>query len=234
MNIELCAGTIKAIDYAQSSARVDRIELCQSLELGGITPSGGMIKYAQSVGVETHVLIRPRPGGFVYSNSELQIISDDITLCRDLNVQGVVVGSLTDDFELNYSSLKKMVEVGEGLSFTFHRGFDDLTNWKDSLETLISLGFKRVLTSGQTKNVDKGLERLIQMKEFVDGAIEIMPGGGVKSSNIPRIIRQMHPTSIHFSGTSKKQLDKNSMFAEETLELDVKKVEQIINAVDLA
>lgn len=230
MKLELCAASIEAIQVAKE-LNFDRIELCQNLEQGGITPSPGLIDYALAYGVETHVLIRPRPGGFLYNQDEIEIILRDILECKALGAHGVVVGCLNEFGEVDKSALALMIKKADGMEVTFHRAFDDTVNYKRSLDALIDCGVKRVLSSGLGSNVELGLNNLKEMKAYADGRIEIMPGGGINLNNIKRVSEEVQPDAIHFSGTKKFTLDEGSMFSETILKVDKEKVEKLKSAV---
>ena len=230
MKLELCAASIEAIQIAKE-LNFDRIELCQSLEQGGITPSPGLIDYAIAYGVETHVLIRPRPGGFLYNQDEVEIILRDILECKALGAHGVVIGCLNGYSEINKEALTLMISKAGDMDVTFHRAFDDTVNYKRSLDVLIECGVKRVLSSGLGSNVELGMNNLKEMREYANGRIEIMPGGGVNLNNIQRLSESVNPDAIHFSGTKKYVLDENSMFSETILKVDRDKVVKLKNAV---
>ena len=183
LQLELCAASVEALILAKTHG-FDRIELCQNLEQGGLTPSAGLIGQALNLGLETHVLIRPRAGGFHYEPAEIEVIQREIEFCKNLGVQGVVVGLLQSNFELDKSLLQDLMQLAPELDWTFHRAFDESSDWKRSLDVLIELGFKRVLTSGFASNVEMGLPILEQMCQHANGRIEIMAGGGVNAGNI--------------------------------------------------
>lgn len=228
--IELCSASIEAINLA-ARLEIDRIELCQNLEQGGLTPSAGLVRYAKEKGLETHVLIRPRAGGFFYNEDEFKVMLDEIETLKKLKVDGIVIGALTEQFLPNVQALKEVIQAANGLDLTFHRAFDEVVDWKKSLEVLIEAGFKRVLSSGLASNVEIGLENLKKMKQFVGNSIEIMPGGGVNLANIHRIIEEVQPDAIHFSGTVKTLLDEESLFSETILKVDEKKIEKLVNGL---
>ena len=230
IKIELCAASIEAIEIARK-LNIDRIELCQDLEQGGLTPSAGLIQYAISKDIETHVLIRPRAGGFHYSEMELEVILNDIIISKKLGVKGIVVGVLQANFELDISALQKIKAVSDGLELTFHRAFDESIDWKKSIDALVELGFNRILTSGFASNVEIGFENLKKMVEFAENQIEIMPGGGINAANIAKIINEISPKSIHFSGTVKSILDEDSLFSETILKVDEKRVLRILDCI---
>ncbi|MFM8597089.1 MAG: copper homeostasis protein CutC [Flavobacteriales bacterium] len=229
LQIELCAASIEAIDLAKKY-HFDRIELCQSLEQGGLTPAAGLIQAALEAQVETHVLIRPRAGGFFYNERELQQIQWDIDYAARLGVKGVVVGILKENFDIDKEMLGLMIQRNPQLDWTFHRAFDESIEWKRSLDVLIHLGFKRVLTSGFAKNVEHGLANLAEMSVYADGKIQIMAGGGVHAGNFQKLKAIPNLSSIHFSATQKVLLDEDSAFSETILKIDERKLQRILEA----
>jgi copper homeostasis protein len=230
MKIELCAASQEAIQIA-SELKLDRIELCQNLDQGGLTPSAGMIAYAKDLGLETHVLIRPRAGGFHYSDEEMKVILNDVQFCKDFGVDGIVVGFLQPNFEIDLESIERINSVRGNLKLTFHRAFDDSIEWRRSLDKLIACGVDRLLTSGFASNVDIGLQNLIEMTSYSNGRIEIMPGGGVNVGNMLKIKRDLDPESIHFSGTIKVLMDEESAFSETLLKADANRIAKMCDLI---
>lgn len=230
MKFELCAASIEAIKIAKELG-FDRIELCQDLEQGGLTPSYGLIEYAQAFGIETHVLIRPRPGGFYYNEDELEVILREVINCKRSGVKGIVVGALSETGEIDKNVLAEIMDKAEGMEVTFHRAFDDSIDWQRSLDVLLECGVTRVLSSGMASNAEIGLPILKQMVKRAENKIQIMAGGGINASNIRRIANEVQPHAIHFSGTSKFQLDEDSLFSETILKVDSNKVRRILEAI---
>lgn len=230
MKIELCAASIEAIQLAKE-LKLDRIELCQNLENGGMTPSPGFIEYALAFGVETHVLIRPRSGGFRYNKDEIEIILRDIRECRAIGAHGVVVGALNEHGTINEKAVEMFVEKADGMTVTFHRAFDDLFNYRKAIDQLVDLGVDRILSSGLARNVELGLNNLHEMIQYANGRIEIMPGGGVNMHNVKKLCAETCPSAVHFSGTVKHDCDENSMFSETILKVDRQKVERILEQI---
>lgn len=233
MKLELCAASIEAITLAKS-LDFDRIELCENLEQGGLTPSAGMITYALENGLDTHVLIRPRAGGFCYSPEEIAVMERDLAFCQQAGVQGVVVGILKSNFDLDIEALATLKQQFPDFVWTFHRAFDESIDWKRSMDQLIKLGFHRILTSGFASHVDIGLPILSEMMQYANGRIEIMAGGGINAGNVAKIAREAQPDAIHFSGTSKVLLDEDSAFSETILKVDEHRVNRILESVRLA
>lgn len=208
--LEVCAGSIESISAAYKGG-ANRVELCSALSEDGLTPSVGMIRYAKSLeGLKVHVLIRPRCGDFVYTEDEIKCMEEDIRICRDLDVDGVVIGALTRDSEIDIDTCKRLVEVAysdEGsskMNITFHRAFDVCRNPEDALEQIISLGCNRLLTSGQATSAEKGIPMLSKLVKQADGRIIIMPGAGVNEQNAARILDETGATEIHGSARSSR------------------------------
>jgi len=230
MKIELCAASMEAILLARKY-KFDRIELCQNLEQGGMTPSAGFIDYALACNVQTHVLIRPRPGGFQYTDDEIEVMLRDIRDCKSMGAHGVVVGVLNEEGRIHQKALESIMRQADGMEVSFHRAFDDLVLYEKGLETLIDCGVKRVLTSGLASKVDLGFENLKSMIKYADGRIEIMAGGGVNASNIKKLQSELQPDAIHFSATVKHELDEDSRFSETILQINEDKLVRLLKEI---
>lgn len=228
MKLELCAGNELAVRIAHQHSFA-RVELCQQLEIGGITPSLGLQEFSKNI-IDTHVLIRPRGGNFDYNSDEKEVMLKDIQFSKSIGIHGVVVGALNQDNELDETFLKEIIKLHGSTPITFHKAFDEVKDWKSSLEKLIELGFRRILTSGQAINASEGIEQLIQMKKLASNRIEIMVGGGVNAKNIAEIKTKVIPDAIHFSGTSMKRLGENPRYSIETLQPDLIKIREILHA----
>ena len=230
MKLELCAASIEAIELAKE-LKFDRIELCQNLEQGGMTPSIGFVEYALAMGIETHVLIRPRSGGFRYSEQEIEIILRDVRECKAIGAHGVVVGVLDESDQICKRSLDSIMSISGNLDVIFHRAFDDTYEYDKSLDILINAGVKRVLTAGLARNIEIGMPVLKSMNDYANGRIEIMPGGGVNLNNILKLKNEVKPSAIHFSGTNKTVVDEGSMFSETILKPNRDKIIRLLGAV---
>lgn len=182
MQIEVCASTINSVLNAKL-ANAHRVELCTELGLGGLTPSFGMIKQATLLDLPIHVLIRPRSGHFVYSKDEIKMMYDDIIQCKEMGCAGVVVGVLNKTYDLAHEVLATMVALARPMQITFHRAFDLVKDPQKTLETLVDLGFDRILSSGQKNTALEGLPLLQKILQWSDHRIEIMPGGGINFDN---------------------------------------------------
>ena len=197
--LEICAGSVESAVAARDGG-AQRIELCAALEIGGITPSAGIIAEARKVeGLALNVIIRPRGGDFLYNSYEAESMIHDIQLCKKLGVDGVVIGALTADGDIDTSLCRRLIDAADGMSVTFHRAFDMCRNPQQALEELIALGCDRVLTSGQATTAETGIPLLKELVEQAAGRISIMPGCGVNSGNAAMILQETGATEIHAS-----------------------------------
>ena len=202
--LEVCAGSIESIKAAYEGGAY-RVELCSALSEDGLTPSVGMIRYAKSLeGLKVNVLIRPRCGDFVYTDEEVRCMADDIRVCGELGVDGVVIGALTPQGDIDLDVCRRLAECAKGMSITFHRAFDVCRRPFEALEQIIALGCDRLLTSGQAPTADKGIDMLRQLVSKAQGRLIIMPGSGVNPQNAAAILDEARTTEIHASARSSR------------------------------
>jgi copper homeostasis protein len=186
---------------------VDRIELCADFDSGGTTPSAGLFQeIKKTIDIPVFVMIRPRSGLFTYSEAEIRIMQNDIQLFKKLGADGFVFGILTKSGQVDSKNCEKLLTAAGGLPCTFHRAFDLCQQPEAALETLIELGFKRVLTSGSQPNVESGLENLVRYLKLAQNSIIILPGGGMKPKWIEplrktHLLREVHASCKCFSTT---------------------------------
>lgn len=198
--LEICCADIESV-LAAKEGGADRIELCSALETGGLTPSSGLISEAVSIfgGDKVNVLIRPRPGDFVYSAPEFRVIERDIEEAVRLGAGGIVAGALSESGEIEMKHMKSIRSRFPGVTFTFHRAFDLATDPLNALENVVSMGFNRILTSGQAPDALAGATLISQLVENAEGRIDIMAGSGVSQDNITEIISRTGVKDIHAS-----------------------------------
>ena len=197
--LEICAGSVESAIAARNGG-AQRIELCAALEVGGVTPSAGVIAEARKVeGLTLNVIIRPRGGDFLYNEYEIACMEQDIRTCKQLGVDGVVIGALTANGDIDTGTCRRLIAAADGMSITFHRAFDMCRDAKKALEELIALGCDRVLTSGQAATAQAGIQLLKELVEQAAERIIIMPGCGVKENNIAEIARLSGAREFHFS-----------------------------------
>ena len=199
--VEVCANGVESCLAAQEGG-ADRVELCAGIPEGGTTPSYGEIKVARRVLTTTrlHVIIRPRGGDFLYSDLEVERMAADIAVCRDLGVDGVVFGCLNADGTIDVEKNRYLIQCSRGMSITCHRAFDRAVNPEQALETLIDLGFDRILTSGQQPKAIQGAELLARLNRQAAERIILMAGSGVTEQNIRELRDKTGLHEFHFSG----------------------------------
>lgn len=194
--VEICCYSVLSCLRAEQ-AGAHRIELCSGLAEGGITPSLGLLEQAKkAVSIPIFVMIRPRGGDFLYSNSELKTMLSDIHWAKKMGADGLVFGCLTANGQLDETKNRQLIDAAQGLPITLHRAFDMCENPFTALDTAAKLGFKRILTSGQQRTAELGLELLHQLTERNTSEVQIMAGSGVSAKNIPLFlqagIREVH------------------------------------------
>lgn len=185
--IEIACFNLESVLITQKVG-ADRVELCADMSVGGTTPTIEMIQQARkNLSIDLYVMIRPRGGNFVYSHSELEQMKSEIETIKKLGVNGFVFGILKDDKTIDIEQNKDLVELAKPFPCTFHRAFDAVSNYEKALEDVISCGFSTILTSGTFPNVIEGKEVLKQLVIQANNRIEIMPGGGLRSTNISEL-----------------------------------------------
>jgi len=187
--------------------------------VGGLTPSTEEIKKVVSgLTIPVHVLIRPRSGDFCYSESELAAMLQDIAYCKQLGCAGVVSGVLTSEGIIDAAATKRLIAASEGMEFTFHRAFDECSDWENGFNFLLSAGITRLLSSGQQAKAIDGIELLKTLKARARNKLQIMPGGGVNTQNV-MVFKGAGFEMIHFSATQKKPdtANEGGMFSTETI-----------------
>ena len=200
MRFELCANGYQSIVNGIEGG-ADCAELCEALEVGGVTPSYGTLARCKDI-IPTRVLIRCRPGNYIYNDDEIAIMCKDVKMVKDLGYEGVVIGALNQNGDLDVPAIKKMMAAGERMKFTFHRAIDACNNPLDAIETLISLGFNKVLTSGCKPTAYEGVDMIREMQTLFGDRINIMAGGGINENNVERIITATGVCNVHASLTS--------------------------------
>ncbi|MBP1665087.1 MAG: cutC, partial [Bacteroidetes bacterium] len=166
--LEICANSVASCVEAQKGG-ASRVELCAAIPEGGTTPSYGEIAVARELlDISLHVIIRPRAGDFLYSRTEHKIMLKDIVIARKLGADGVVIGCLTPDGDVDIIRNRELIDAAKGMSVTFHRAFDMCRNPLESLEKIIELGCDRILTSGQQPKAEQGIDLLKQLINLAD------------------------------------------------------------------
>lgn len=199
MKIEIAANSFQSALIADQ-AGAHRIELCSNLEIGGTTPSPGQILCTKAeVKIPINVLIRPRGGDFIYSSSEMKEISSTIQFCKEVGVNGIVIGFITKDGCVDISKTEEILTLAGDMDVTFHRAFDQCLDQEKALSDLIDLGIPRVLTSGGKNSVSEGVKQLQSLVKLAGENIIVMPGGGINENNILDLFEYTQAKEFHLS-----------------------------------
>lgn len=194
--LEICVDSAEGLSAAIAGG-ADRIELCAALEVGGLTPSAGLMQRGAGCGVPVLAMIRPRSGGFDYSDAELAIMRADIATARAAGLAGVVFGA-TRGGALDRAALAELAAAAHGLDTTLHRAVDLCSDAASAVDTALSFGFRRILSSGGAETAMQGLARLQTMAARAKGRIVIMPGSGI-TAKTAEALRPLGCTEVHAS-----------------------------------
>lgn len=195
--LEVCIDSPDGLAAAVAGG-ADRIELCAALEVGGLTPSPGLVAQAAACGLPVHAMIRTTPGGFRLSRDDLRAMRADIRAMRAAGLAGVVFGASLAGGRLDRAALADLAAEADGLDRTLHRAFDLVPDVDEAVETAVELGFDRILTSGGAARVEDGLDRLAATFRAAAGRLAVMPGSGVAPVMLPRLAG-LPVTEIHAS-----------------------------------
>ena len=198
--LECCVDSVESAINAKSGG-ASRIELCSNLIIGGTTPDIALVgEIRKHTDIRIHALIRPRFGDFCYSKYEMEIMKSQIRALKEAGVEGVVIGVLDENGNLDISKMQELLQEASGLSVTLHRAFDMCRDPFQALDEAIQLGINTILTSGQKQSAWEGRELLKELIEKADGRIDIMAGAGIGASVIQKLIPVTGGTSYHMSG----------------------------------
>jgi copper homeostasis protein len=202
--IEVCCGSVDdAVEAARGGA--DRVELNSAVFLGGLTPSlGSIIEAKKRLNIPVMVMIRPRAGGFCYTQVEMEVMVRDAKLAVEHGADGLVFGILTSNGSVDAERCKRLIEQAQGRQTVFHRAFDVTPDSLKALDQLIDLGFTRVLTSGQQETAPEGIELIRKLILHACDRIEILPGSGLRPHNIRTFVEQTKAKQVHFSAFGQK------------------------------
>lgn len=222
--LEVCVDSVEsAITAAKAGA--DRLELCGDLVVGGTTPSLALYKeIRREISIPIHILIRPRFGDFCYTEYEVRIMEQEIEAFRELGVQGVVIGALTPQGDVDVDVMKRLTAAADSVSLTFHRAFDVCREPFQALEVVQALGFHTILTSGQRNTCLEGRELLKELIVRAGDTLTIMPGAGVN----PSVLEELHPylgaLAYHMSG--KKVIDSSMVYRKEGVSMGLREISE--------
>lgn len=196
--LEVCCGSAEDV-FAAKQVGADRVELNAAMFLGGLTPSIGAMQVAKQTGMEIMAMVRPRGGGFCYTDMEFETMLRDTEALLEAGAQGIVFGILLKNGNVDVPRCERMMQAIGGRQSVFHRAFDVTPHWQGALDALCGLGVTRILTSGQAINALEGIDVLSDMIAYAAGRIEILPGAGIRPNNAAEIIRRTDCTQIHAS-----------------------------------
>ena len=176
----------------------DRIELCDNLSMGGTTPSYGTIKKTlEKLKIPVFPIIRPRGGDFCYSSDEIEIMKEDIKICKSLGAKGVVLGMLTEDKKIDFELVKEFVSLAAPMEVTFHKAIDELENPIEAIDSLAEAGIKRILSSGTKATALEGADILNKMINKAGDRITIVVAGKVTSENFKEVSEKIVSSEYH-------------------------------------
>jgi copper homeostasis protein len=228
MQLELVVSTFEEAQLAAMYA-FNRVEVCSALELGGLTPSAGLIRQCVKY-AEVHVLIRPRAGHFTYNPDEVAIMMRDIREAAKQGARGVVIGALKKGNSLDLDTIERMFiqATNLGLEVTMHRAFDFVTSPNQALDQLIKIGIHRLLTSGQKGTAIEGIDTIRSLVKQSNGRIQIMAGSGVNNRNCVEL-KGTGIHALHFS--ARKPIDGTDLNMGTLYQTDTNKIQTILEAL---
>lgn len=197
--LEVCCESLSDVVAAEAGG-ADRIELCSALDLGGLTPSLGLLLAARAATqLPIWVMIRPRGGDFVYTPDEVEVMARDIELCRGTDPTGFVFGALLPDGRIDRDTCRTLVDLCGPIPTVFHRAFDRTPILSDALRAVTELGFRRVLTSGRADTAVAGATAIKRVRDRADGRVEVLPCGQVRAENIEHLLAATGCDQVHGS-----------------------------------
>ncbi|MFT6835483.1 MAG: copper homeostasis protein [Francisellaceae bacterium] len=224
MTIEVCVDNVDSVINA-AKAGAHRLELCSALSAEGLTPTPGFVGFAKNhSNCSLQVMIRPRSGDFYYSKLEKELMLQDLKQLTNIGIDGFVIGALDENNQIDIKFLTSFLNFAQQnkLETTFHRAIDLTPDYMESLQTLCDLGFTRVLTSGQEKDVSTGIENIKLAQHKFGNRIQIMPGGGISSDNVLNIVNKTKVSHVHCSASSTICRDnRNKVFDQSSLKIKI-------------
>ena len=197
MIIEACVENINEAIRAEAQG-AHRVEICENLIIGGTTPSAGTIAIAKKVlNIPIMVLIRPRGGDFVYSDLEVEIMKHDIQVCKQIGIDGVVLGTLTEENTINTKLLNELVNLAKPLDITFHKAIDETIDIVGEFKRLLAYQIDRILTSGGAESVYEGQQTINEMTRLSDGKIKIIAAGKIHQSDLSNLQKIIKTNEFH-------------------------------------
>jgi len=199
VELEICANSMTSALAAQNGGAT-RVEFCDNLNEGGTTPSYGQLSVAKRMlTIPIYPIIRPRGGDFLYSELEFEIMQADVIACRELDCAGVVFGILTAEGTIDVPRCLELKALAGPMQVSFHRAFDMTADLPAALETLIAMGFERVLTSGGSPTALQGAAEIANLVKQAADRIQVMPGAGIRPANVKQLLTLTSAPAVHAS-----------------------------------
>lgn len=197
--LEICCGSIDDAIQADAGG-ADRVELCSALFLGGLTPSlGTLLEAKQRVKIPVITMVRPRSGGFCYTEAEMATMERDVEAAVTNGADGIVFGILDPEGNIDLRRSTRLRKLIGNRQAVFHRAFDVTPDPFRALEQLVDIGMTRVLTSGQKNSVPEGIDLIKRLVERAGGRIEVLPGGGIAPYDLKEIVERTGCRQVHLT-----------------------------------
>jgi len=198
--LEVAVDSFEGLKAAER-AGADRIELCAHLHEGGVSPSDQLLSEAVAhAKLPIRVMVRPRSGDFIYTNEEFQFMKNEIFRAKKAGVEGVVLGILLNKEEVDVERTRMLVDLARPMKSTFHRAFDTLKNSLGAFDQVIATGVDTLLTSGGAASAEQGIETIAMLVKKSQGRLSILSGGGVRGTNVVRIVKTTGVRVVHVGG----------------------------------
>ncbi|SEQ60260.1 copper homeostasis protein [Devosia sp. YR412] len=198
MLLEVCVDDAAGLAAAIVGG-ADRVELCSALELGGLTPSPGLIALAAHAPIKVRAMVRPRPGDFVFGAADIETMLCDIAAIRAAGLDGVVLGASLPDGRLDIETLRVLTRAAAGLRLTLHRAIDLVPDMAEAVEQAVALGFDTILTSGGALNALEGADTIALANSVAAGRLTVMAGAGVNDTTAPQLLAKVRLDALHGS-----------------------------------
>ena len=196
--LEVCVDDLTGFNAAIEGG-ADRIELCSSLSVGGLTPSPGFMAFAAKGARPSRAMIRPRVGSYVFSEDEIDVMRRDIDAAREAGLAGVVIGANLKSGQLDEKTTARLAQHAVGLELTLHRSVDLMPRPLEAVDIAIALGFRTILTSGGQLKAPDGVETVAAMVARAGDHLEILGGSGLNPGNVVGFIQKTGVKAVHGS-----------------------------------
>jgi copper homeostasis protein len=199
--LEICVDDPSGL-HAAVAGGADRIELCSALELGGLTPSAALLDEALRSGCPTHMMVRPRAGGFVLDDREAALMIAEIGSAVARGVAGIVIGALRSNGELDTEALARFRDAARDATLVLHRAIDLVPDPVAATGQAAALGYDKILSSGGARTAVEGATTLAAMVAAAGDRLSIIAGSGVTPANVARLVAETGVREVHGSASA--------------------------------